>query len=202
VYLRLIVNECLNHWFHRFGNVEVICEGYDYPDDPYILKGSCGLEYTLDYTMEGKKWLELFFELNAYYVGNNFKVLRINCQVDWKFMLQFSISVGCKLLPKFQNTDIEFFDIPHFRNTLCFVWNQKRRIEDCLYTKVSLSVQEGVSLWVHSPGPLFWYRAFHRFGQAKFPDGGKVLGSSLFSILYQLPPKTCSIQKWSKLTQK
>ena len=37
----------------RFGNIEVVCEGYDYPDDPYITKGSCGLEYTLDYTMEG-----------------------------------------------------------------------------------------------------------------------------------------------------
>lgn len=30
------------------GRVEVSCEGYDYPEDPYILKGSCGLEYTLD----------------------------------------------------------------------------------------------------------------------------------------------------------
>ena len=40
---------------YRFGNVEVICEGYDYPDDPYILKGSCGLEYTLEYTKVGKK---------------------------------------------------------------------------------------------------------------------------------------------------
>ena len=38
---------------YRFGRVEVVCEGYDYPDDPYILKGSCGLEYTLDYTQEG-----------------------------------------------------------------------------------------------------------------------------------------------------
>ena len=40
--------------YFRFGNVEVVCEGYVYPDDPFILKGSCGLEYTLDYTMEGK----------------------------------------------------------------------------------------------------------------------------------------------------
>ncbi len=31
------------------------------------------------------------------------------------------------------------------------------------------------------------YRAFHRFGHAKFPDGGSVLGSSQFSILPQLP---------------
>ncbi|XP_064477475.1 store-operated calcium entry-associated regulatory factor-like [Ornithodoros turicata] len=34
----------------RFGTVEVFCEGYDYPDDPYVLQGSCGLEYTLDLT--------------------------------------------------------------------------------------------------------------------------------------------------------
>ncbi|OZJ03330.1 hypothetical protein BZG36_04221 [Bifiguratus adelaidae] len=31
----------------KFGDVEVSCEGYDYPDDPYILKGSCGLSYSL-----------------------------------------------------------------------------------------------------------------------------------------------------------
>jgi hypothetical protein len=31
--------------------------------------------------------------------------------------------------------------------------------------------------------------AFHRFGQAKFPDGGSVLGSSQFSMLSQLPSK-------------
>ncbi len=41
----------------RLGRVEVVCEGYDYPDDPYILKGSCGLEYTLDYTREGGWWI-------------------------------------------------------------------------------------------------------------------------------------------------
>lgn len=32
-----------------FKHVEVICEGYDYPEDDYILAGSCGLEFTLDY---------------------------------------------------------------------------------------------------------------------------------------------------------
>jgi len=30
------------------GKVQVSCEGYDYPEDPYILKGSCGLEYALE----------------------------------------------------------------------------------------------------------------------------------------------------------
>ena len=28
---------------YRFGTIEVVCEGYDYPDDQYILKGSCGV---------------------------------------------------------------------------------------------------------------------------------------------------------------
>ena len=28
---------------YRFGKVEVSCEGYDYPDDPYVLRGSCGV---------------------------------------------------------------------------------------------------------------------------------------------------------------
>jgi len=34
------------------------------------------------------------------------------------------------------------------------------------------------------------YRAFHGFGQAKFPDGCLVLGLSQFSIVTQLPLKT------------
>jgi hypothetical protein len=32
----------------KLGKLSVTCEGYQYPDDPYILKGSCGLEYELD----------------------------------------------------------------------------------------------------------------------------------------------------------
>ena len=27
----------------KFGRITVSCEGYDYPDDPYILHGSCGV---------------------------------------------------------------------------------------------------------------------------------------------------------------
>jgi len=27
----------------RFGEISVTCEGYDYPEDPYVLKGSCGV---------------------------------------------------------------------------------------------------------------------------------------------------------------
>jgi len=40
------------------------------------------------------------------------------------------------------------------------------------------------------PNQTSKYRAFHRFGQAKFLEGGfLVLGSSQFSILPHLPPK-------------
>jgi hypothetical protein len=39
---------------YRFGETTVVCEGFDYPDDPYILAGSCGVEYTLELTQEGR----------------------------------------------------------------------------------------------------------------------------------------------------
>ncbi|XP_058241096.1 store-operated calcium entry-associated regulatory factor [Hemibagrus wyckioides] len=44
----------MDNWY-RFGRVEVSCEGYNSPDDPYILRGSCGLEYTLELTAEGRQ---------------------------------------------------------------------------------------------------------------------------------------------------
>ena len=28
---------------YRFGKIEVSCEGYDYAEDEYILRGSCGV---------------------------------------------------------------------------------------------------------------------------------------------------------------
>ena len=45
---------------YQFGKIEVSCEGYDYPDDPYILKGSCGLEYTLELTRAGQQKTSFF----------------------------------------------------------------------------------------------------------------------------------------------
>ncbi|XP_025110981.1 store-operated calcium entry-associated regulatory factor-like isoform X1 [Pomacea canaliculata] len=39
---------------YKFGKLDVLCEGYDYPFDPYVLKGSCGLEYEIDFTKEGE----------------------------------------------------------------------------------------------------------------------------------------------------
>ncbi|CAO2649462.1 Nn.00g068470.m01.CDS01 [Neocucurbitaria sp. VM-36] len=39
----------------KLGSTDVICEGYDSPDDPYILKGSCGVEYRLVLTEKGRE---------------------------------------------------------------------------------------------------------------------------------------------------
>ncbi|KAF2750110.1 DUF1183-domain-containing protein [Sporormia fimetaria CBS 119925] len=39
----------------KLGSTDVICEGYDYPEDPYILKGSCGVEYRLVLTEKGEE---------------------------------------------------------------------------------------------------------------------------------------------------
>lgn len=36
----------------RFNKIDVTCEGYDFPEDDYVLVGSCGLEYSID-TVDG-----------------------------------------------------------------------------------------------------------------------------------------------------
>ncbi|KAJ7352733.1 Store-operated calcium entry-associated regulatory factor [Desmophyllum pertusum] len=47
---------------YKFGEIAVNCEGYDYPDDPYVLEGSCWLEYTIDFVDHG----------GHYYITRNF----------------------------------------------------------------------------------------------------------------------------------
>lgn len=42
---------------YKFGKTVVSCEGYDSSEDEYVLRGSCGLEYHLDYTDIGFKKL-------------------------------------------------------------------------------------------------------------------------------------------------
>lgn len=39
----------------KLGGTEVICEGYNSPDDPYVLKGSCGVEYQVSLTRKGEQ---------------------------------------------------------------------------------------------------------------------------------------------------
>jgi len=46
------------------------------------------------------------------------------------------------------------------------------------------------------------YRAFHGFGQAKFTNGGLVLGLSQLSLLPQLPPNILLDSKVVKIEPK
>ncbi|KAL6244593.1 hypothetical protein RBB50_008121 [Rhinocladiella similis] len=39
----------------KLGSTDVICEGYESSDDPYVLKGSCGVEYRLLLTEMGEE---------------------------------------------------------------------------------------------------------------------------------------------------
>ncbi|KAI5249382.1 DUF1183-domain-containing protein [Aureobasidium subglaciale] len=39
----------------KLGSTDVSCEGYDSPEDPYVLKGSCGVSYRLMLTEEGER---------------------------------------------------------------------------------------------------------------------------------------------------
>ena len=39
----------------KLGSTEVVCEGYDSAEDPYVLKGSCGVEYRLILTEAGER---------------------------------------------------------------------------------------------------------------------------------------------------
>lgn len=44
----------------KLGSTDVQCEGYSGPDDPYVLKGSCGVEYRLVLTRAGEeRWPDL-----------------------------------------------------------------------------------------------------------------------------------------------
>jgi hypothetical protein len=39
----------------KLGSTEVVCEGYESPEDPFVLKGSCGVEYRLVLTEVGER---------------------------------------------------------------------------------------------------------------------------------------------------
>ncbi|RYO81508.1 hypothetical protein DL762_007085 [Monosporascus cannonballus] len=54
----------------RLGSTDVVCEGYSGPDDPYVLRGSCGVEYRLVLTERGE---ERFPELAGAGSGGSFR---------------------------------------------------------------------------------------------------------------------------------
>jgi len=70
----------------RFGQTTVSCEGYSSSEDPYILKGSCGLEYVLEYTEQGRQ-NQQHGHYNGNYNGNYYTGSQQNFQ--WGNVLLF-----------------------------------------------------------------------------------------------------------------
>uniref|UniRef100_A0A2K6EQG1 Store-operated calcium entry-associated regulatory factor n=1 Tax=Propithecus coquereli TaxID=379532 RepID=A0A2K6EQG1_PROCO len=52
---------------YKFGKTVVSCEGYESSEDQYVLRGSCGLEYNLDYTELESGRLYGFTSFSDYY---------------------------------------------------------------------------------------------------------------------------------------
>ena len=63
----------------RFGLTQVTCEGYNYPDDEYVLYGSCGLEYSL-VNIGGNNNYDSHYETN-----NNFDSYGNNNNYDFDY---------------------------------------------------------------------------------------------------------------------
>lgn len=58
----------------KLGSTEVVCEGYESSEDPYVLKGSCGVEYRLVLTEAGEaKYGERYDYGQKEYVGGQTK---------------------------------------------------------------------------------------------------------------------------------
>jgi len=54
---------------YQFGQISVSCEGYSYAEDPYILKGSCGVIFNNSIT-----GFKLYFKIfSLYSVGVHFR---------------------------------------------------------------------------------------------------------------------------------
>ncbi|KAH3723283.1 store-operated calcium entry-associated regulatory factor [Pelomyxa schiedti] len=73
----------------KFGPLSVSCEGYSYPDDPYILKGSCALEYTLEST-SGASHYGQYGQYNYYDTNNSHKG---SGSIWWLFILALICAV-------------------------------------------------------------------------------------------------------------
>ncbi|KAL9105339.1 MAG: hypothetical protein Q9187_008727, partial [Circinaria calcarea] len=68
----------------KLGSTDVICEGYDSSSDPYVLKGSCGVEYRLMLTDVGEKKYGRGSE-------NTWEGFKSKSRVDWPAIIFFAI---------------------------------------------------------------------------------------------------------------
>lgn len=70
----------------KLGSTDVICEGFSSPSDPYVLKGSCGVEYRLVLTNAGEeKYGRKGEDLWRYYRDKNY--------VNWSAIIFWGIFI-------------------------------------------------------------------------------------------------------------
>ncbi|KIW44571.1 uncharacterized protein PV06_03031 [Exophiala oligosperma] len=72
----------------KLGSTDVICEGYESSDDPYVLKGSCGVEYRLLLTEKGE---EKYGSSTNFGSGLMDKNTTSGTLISWVFMAVFFI---------------------------------------------------------------------------------------------------------------
>lgn len=93
---------------YRFGKISVSCEGYDYPEDPYVLAGSCGLEYTIDRTTAGSQQSA---GGNSYSYSNSYTSTSKE-KSDFDFMSLFIVGIVIFILWKIVTGDNNENNIP------------------------------------------------------------------------------------------
>ncbi|KAI9799687.1 MAG: hypothetical protein M1825_004422 [Sarcosagium campestre] len=71
----------------KLGATDVICEGYSHPDDPYILKGSCGVEYKLMLTDAGEEKYRSEYR-------DFWRQHKPRGQIDWSVLLFWAVFVA------------------------------------------------------------------------------------------------------------
>lgn len=82
----------------RFGKLDVTCEGFDSKKDPFVLAGSCGLEYTLIPTGTGTahrdpRVTRSYHTTNTDYISNTFKSNYSDW--SWSWLLATSLLAMC-----------------------------------------------------------------------------------------------------------
>jgi len=74
----------------RFGRLNIGCEGYSDRNDPYVLQGSCGLEYELMLTDEGKRKQHSGYHYNS----NNYRSRDSDHYYDSSESTSFGARIG------------------------------------------------------------------------------------------------------------
>jgi hypothetical protein len=77
----------------KLGRVQVSCEGYSHPDDPYILRGSCGLEYTLEATGNSYQQQQNSYGGDSSYNSYGLSVQWVSCSRPSDLNFDFSSGI-------------------------------------------------------------------------------------------------------------